>query len=51
MNNSFPFLQYFICYLSLDVKGAFLVCAIALSHGFNPALLKIAEKITVTLFL
>ena len=44
MNYSSTFLQYFTSYLSLYVLGAFLVRAIVLSHGFSPALFKIAEK-------
>ena len=36
--------KYFTWCLSLNVLGAFLIWAIALWHGFSPALLKIAEK-------
>ena len=40
----FNFLQHFTWNLSIDIVRASLDWAIALSHGFSPALLKTAEK-------
>ena len=40
MNYSSTLRQHFTWYLSLDVLGAFLVRAIALSHSFSPGFIK-----------